>query len=58
MKDRSFVTYVRCGFIWFVLSSPEPPEVNGAATHVAIGNMQQVTFARVYIYIYIAYSNA
>ena len=38
MKDGSFVTHVRCGFTWFVLSSTEPPEVTGAATHVAIGN--------------------
>ena len=38
MKDGSFVTVVRCGFTWFVLSSTEPQEVTGAATHVAIGN--------------------
>ena len=38
MKDGSFVTHVRCGFTWFVLSSTEPPEVTGAAAHVAIRN--------------------
>ena len=51
MKDGSFVTHVKCGFTWFVLSSTEPPEVNGAATHVAIGicdrHAASVTFARV-----------
>ena len=59
MKDGSFVTHVKCGFTWFVLSSTEPPEVNGAATHVAIGicdrHAASVTFARVAIYI--AFSN-
>ena len=55
MKDGSFVTHVKYGFTWFVLSSTEPPEVNGAVTHVAIGNCDKlaasITFARVAIYI-------
>ena len=42
MKDGSFVTHVRCGFTWFVLSLTERPEVTGAATHVAIGNFDTV----------------
>ena len=63
MKDGSFVTHVKCGFTWFVLSSTEPPEVNGAATHVyiAIGNCDKhaasITFARVAIYIALAMHN-
>ena len=39
MKDGSFVMRVKCGIIWFVLSSTEPQEVAGTVTHVGTRDM-------------------